>query len=132
MLGLCTYDAVSIQKAEVIEINSPGHIIERLDSSKVGTTKWPLARPAGTSVSLTTLTPRSVLVYTDHLRLNEVPEGDKVIVDGKPCTRFIFAHADSSLLYDIPSGAIGLCAAPCPARTTRRSTAWSSSTATKS
>ena len=57
--------------------------------------------------SLTTLTPEQAFVSFDQLRINKTKQGgDSVEINGSPTKDFLMAHANSRLVYAIPSGAI--------------------------
>jgi hypothetical protein len=56
------------------------------------------------STDITSLTPKKAVVGFGSLEINSYSKGTPVILAGKPCKKFLFAHADSSLVYDIPPG----------------------------
>lgn len=72
-----------------------------------GFARTELADPQAVSKSmcLTELTPMKALLYGDLLvnQYNGYPSA-RILVDKKPCDRYIFAHAPSRLLYKIPPG----------------------------
>ena len=53
------------------------------------------------AIKLTSLTPTDVFVGWDKMKVNG---GDIPMIDGKPCTDFIYAHANSLIRYNIPKG----------------------------
>jgi hypothetical protein len=55
--------------------------------------------------SLTRMKPLAANVGFDQFRVNDSPEHQSPIVDGKDCKAFLFAHADSTLLYTLPKWA---------------------------
>jgi hypothetical protein len=107
VLGLNAWNAVRWHKAEVTEVGDLGRPVRRLPAAEVGVTERPLPTPVGRAMSMVPMWARSLQVGYDRLRRNEATEGDKVTVDGKPCTAFLFAHAASALVYDVPPGAMG-------------------------
>ena len=58
------------------------------------------------TISLTTLKPKATTVGWDRFRINETCEGknDPVAIEGKAYSEWIFAHANSEIIYDIPPG----------------------------
>ncbi len=57
-------------------------------------------------VHLDTLEPLEAFVSFDRLWTNQTKrENDAVEVDGKPASRFLIAHANSRLVYQVPPGA---------------------------
>lgn len=55
------------------------------------------------SVDITKLKPKSTKA-PGIVQMNSDVEGRKCLVSGKECNRFIFAHAPSALVYDVPFG----------------------------
>ena len=57
------------------------------------------------SIDVTTLKVKKPSVAAGSLGINTSDAEEKLLVSGRECTRFIFAHANSSLTFDIPAGA---------------------------
>ncbi len=69
------------------------------------------------NISLTKLTPEFASVGFGQLLINQAIGNAPVIIDGKECTEFLFAHANSLLRYKVPPNmstfsAIGLSTHP--------------------
>lgn len=62
--------------------------------------------PRTTGLFLGDLHPSKARVGWGDFGINTYPDHKiaKVLVDGKPCDRFLFAHANSSVTYGIPEG----------------------------
>ena len=58
-------------------------------------------------VSLTELTPRATQVGFGSFMVNQCSDNSRVLIDGRPCRTYVYAHAPSSVIYDIPEGVIG-------------------------
>ncbi|HZE96912.1 MAG TPA: NPCBM/NEW2 domain-containing protein [Planctomycetota bacterium] len=56
------------------------------------------------SIDLTLVTPKAITVANGKLRANINDEKVLVIAGGKECKKYLFAHAPSSLTFDIPPG----------------------------
>jgi hypothetical protein len=65
----------------------------------------PPFNPARTT-SLTDRDPIATQTATDKLGVNKTPDNSAVIIQEKPCDRFLYAPAPSSLVYQIPDGAV--------------------------
>jgi len=64
----------------------------------------PGALPAGGLVDLTTLTPKSAAVGWGAFGVNSNDMNVQVNVKGKDCKQYLWAHAPSTVIYDIPPG----------------------------
>lgn len=108
VLGLWTFDDVVIHKAEVVEISGPGKVLRRLDAKQMREQEQVFQTlRTGRFLSLIDLTPRAVQVGAGDFMINHNGGKYPVIVDKEECTKYLYAHAPSSLIYDIPEGAIG-------------------------
>ena len=67
-------------------------------------TPAPGALPAGAVVDLTTLTAKSASVGWGTFGVNSNEMNAQVNVKGKDCKQYLWAHAPSTLIYDIPPG----------------------------
>jgi hypothetical protein len=57
------------------------------------------------SIDITTLTVKKSSVGAGKLGINPSDGGTQVYVNGKECKRYIFAHAPSMVVFDVPAGA---------------------------
>ena len=73
-----------------------------LEQSLIVTKSETKSKSPKKNINLTELKPTFVSVAWDEMRINR--DNDVPTIDGKLCTDFIFAHADSVLRYDIPKG----------------------------
>lgn len=58
------------------------------------------------SVSLSTLKPIAIETDWDQFRVGQNPDKHPVRLNGQPCDDYLFAHGHSSLVFEIPPGAI--------------------------
>ncbi|MCX5661907.1 MAG: NPCBM/NEW2 domain-containing protein [Planctomycetota bacterium] len=108
VLGISTGDKVVIHAAEVTEISGPGRIIRHIDAQQMRTQSQALKSVrVGKTVSLTELRPRAKQVGSGAYMINQNGYAQPVMLDGRECLRYIYAHAPSSVIFDIPEGAIG-------------------------
>jgi hypothetical protein len=56
-------------------------------------------------LSLTRMKPSATNVGWDRFRINDSPDKQSPIINGKVCRAFLYAHADSTLLYTLPKWA---------------------------
>lgn len=107
-LGVASDNSVEVHRIEVTEVSGPGRTIGRLDASAEKQRKAEFAALSmGAARTLTDFTPRVWQVGWSDLSQNANTANWPVSIDGKPCEHYLFATAPSSILYDIPPGAIG-------------------------
>lgn len=108
VLGIGTYNDIAVHAAEVVEISGQGKVIQRLDAGQMRAQAQAFrGLRIGKSVSLTELRPRSTQVGWGRFRVNQNDDDLSITVNGKECRQYLYAHAPSSLVYEIPEGAIG-------------------------
>lgn len=67
----------------------------------------PRAAPPGApgSIDITALKAKKASVGAGSLTINTNDTGESFNAGGAPCTKYIFAHAPSTLVFDVPAGA---------------------------
>ncbi|MBX7165882.1 MAG: DUF1080 domain-containing protein [Pirellulales bacterium] len=108
-LGLASRCAVTVHRIEVKEISGNGRMIERLDmAAQAGKLQEAVKKLGkGASRGVTQYKPVLWSVAWSHVAQNCNPDHWPVLLGGRPCKNYLFAHAPSMIQYDIPRGAIG-------------------------
>jgi hypothetical protein len=104
VLGIGTLNETMFHSVEVVEISGPGQPITRFNPRAAANPLPARAR----YVSLLDYQERAFQVGWGRLTRNSHPSGHITVpIDGKPCEKYLFDRAPSSIIFDIPAGAIG-------------------------
>lgn len=108
VLGIHTANHSIVHSAEVVEIGGPGKIIRHLDAQQTRAQAMAFRNlRVGKTLSLTEMRPRAQQIGWGTFMINQNGFSQPVMINGRECGRYLYAHAPSSLIYDIPEGAIG-------------------------
>ena len=108
ILGLSCWSAVHVHRLTVVEIagGGVGQVIRRLPAADEGRTDLAPPPGKGRTVGLTSLSYVDGQCGWDWIAINGKPDGEPLQLKLAADDQYIFAHAPSSLIYQVPAGCV--------------------------